>query len=771
MIFSLRKIFGTGAQKLVGQGLDAEAAGNFEDARRYYAEAIEADPGFAPAHYNLGLIQLGEQSHSMAEASFRTALQSREDFPDAWVALAEVLEASGRDEEALAALDKAAALREHFAGALLNASALLQKMERLEEAGKRLRDLPADFPNAHEAHFNLGIALAAQGRFGQAEECYGRALAINPDYAEACNNLGTALQSQGRLDDALLQFRRALSLNPGLAQAQANIAGVLAAQGLRIQAARLLFDALEKQPASAQMRATLADTLFGHTLGTASEKERRILLGLCQDDKVSMLLLAAPIVGLMKADQAFQILLESARRGGDPFASAQAQAFFRDPLYLAALPRMAIADPELEEAFTHLRRTILRRLGADAPIPFDFVCALAGQCFYSQFVYFVQEDEERQEQAVRASAIPDSPESTLAVAALYGSLQTLAVSEQLLGRPLSEWSDAFRPLVQEQLVNRRMERELAARIPALTSISDAVSVAVRAQYEENPYPPWVSAQHGVPETFEALCRKLRPGREVRVHARPVPILIAGCGTGHHPVSTALERPDGDILAVDLSLASLAYASRMAARLGITNIAFGQADILRLGELDRRFAIIESAGVLHHLKDPMEGWRVLAGLMEPDGLMRIALYSERARRGIRAAREVLAPLNLPPTAEGIRACRRAILDLPAGHPAKDVLGSGDFYTLNGCRDLLMHIQEHTFTLPQIRDCLEKLGLRLLRLETDAQTQERFKAMFPDAALTDLQAWDRFEAAYPRTFAGMISCWCEKAKDGDGSISSE
>ena len=161
--------------------------------------------------------------------------------------------------------------------------------------------------------------------------------------------------------------------------------------------------------------------------------------------------------------------------------------------------------------------------------------------------------------------------------------------------------------------------------------------------------------------------------------------------------------------------------------------------------------------------------MLAGLMEPDGLMRIALYSEKARRGIRAARQVLAPLNLPLTAEGIRACRRAILDLPAGHPAKDVLGSGDFYTLNGCRDLLMHIQEHTFTLPQIGDCLEKLGLRLLRLETDAQTQERFKAMFADAALTDLSAWDRFEAAYPRTFVGMISFWCEKGEDDDGSIS--
>ena len=101
---------------------------------------------------------------------------------------------------------------------------------------------------------------------------------------------------------------------------------------------------------------------------------------------------------------------------------------------------------------------------------------------------------------------------------------------------------------------------------------------------------------------------------------------------------------------------------------------------------------------------MAGWRVLVDLMEPDGLMKICLYSKRARRAIQSAREFARSLDLPPTPEGLRACRHAIAGLPDGHPAKKVLTYGDFYALDNCRDMIMHVQEHQFTLPELEACL-------------------------------------------------------------------
>src|SRR5690606_7260716 len=113
---------------------------------------------------------------------------------------------------------------------------------------------------------------------------------------------------------------------------------------------------------------------------------------------------------------------------------------------------------------------------------------------------------------------------------------------------------------------------------------------------------------------------------------PVRALNAGCGTGQHPIDMALRIADLDLLAIDLSLASLAYARRKAHDMGLANIRFAQADILQMGGHPDRFDLIESTGVLHHLRDPEAGLAILAGLLAPGGIMRLALYSEAGRRG-------------------------------------------------------------------------------------------------------------------------------------------
>ncbi len=643
MPFTIRNPFKGNAQGLVDRGIAAEEAGDLPGAMQLYAEAALADSNHAGARFNLGRLRTQAGALPEAEADFRAALRLRADFPDAWIALAQVLEAKGEGAKALAALE----------------------------------NIPAS----------------------------------DPLYAIAL---------QARID-------------------------MLHALGRRGETVPLLFEAVARDPHDAGLSRALAGALHGARIGNAGERERMVLTRLCSDDDVSTASLATAIAAILNDETAPQLA--------------------GDPLLLAALPRTLFADAILESRLTQLRRMIL--LG-ELEASLELICALARHCFISGYAFCVNEDEEERieslckgvESALRDIPIdPPSLEPLLVRVALYRSLNTLGGAERLLE---PEWSKPFTPIVEEQIADRRRERELTGTIHALTPIDDAISQAVRAQYEENPYPLWVSAPHPRIEPFEALARRLRPNVENRERDRPVPILIAGCGTGLHPIQVARAQPDSAVLAVDLSIASLAYAARMAARHGVSNIAFAQADIIKLGTLGRKFAIVESVGVLHHLEDPLAGWKVLAGLLEDDGLMRIALYSTKARTGIRAAREILQPLDLPRTPDGIRACRRLIMDLPVGHPARDALEFGDFYTLNGCRDLLMHVQEHTFTLPQVGECLQELGLRFLGMECDPQVLEGFRRMFPESgALTDLDAWDRFEVANPGAFRAMYQFWCGRA----------
>ena len=569
-------------------------------------------------------------------------------------------------------------------------------------------------------------------------------------------------------------------INPEQAETKANLALRLQATGRIREAIPLLMDLVAQDPTRAQWRRALAEALWVFPIRRAGPKVRNLLSSLCRDEELQTLLLPS-VVLLIGSDEGFQALQKNARRGEDPFVAVvpAVAAFLREPLLLAALPHMPMGGAEgaaLEEVFTHLRRSILLRFErpsdsepVDPALPLEFVCALARQCFYGGYAFFVAVDELQRVARLRG-ALQDmlneplagtrSLEPSLAVAALYDSLHAIDGAARLLAYPMTEWSEAFRPIVQEQIEEPGREREIAVQLSAITPIDDPVSRAVRAQYEANPYPRWVS----LPSYRQRYDRRTvkAPGSRCD-HSYPTP---PGAGTHcrlrhgarTHFVRARLWRQPGSRCRSEHRQSGLRCPDDGAVRES-PNITYRQADILKLGNLDARFAVIECVGVLHHLDDPMAGWRVLVDLLEPDGLMRIALYSEIGRHAIQGAKDFVRQEKFPATPEGIRCCRHAIMGLPDGHPARKVMTWGDFYSLDGCRDLIMHVREHLFTLPRLQRCLDQLGLHLLGFECTTATLNHFNAMFPGGnEYTNLEAWHRFEAAHPETFSEMYCFWC-------------
>jgi 2-polyprenyl-3-methyl-5-hydroxy-6-metoxy-1,4-benzoquinol methylase len=287
---------------------------------------------------------------------------------------------------------------------------------------------------------------------------------------------------------------------------------------------------------------------------------------------------------------------------------------------------------------------------------------------------------------------------------------------------------------------------------------------VQGQYEANPYPRWQRVRRSVAwSSVATFLRQRFPHADLDgIAEAPERILIAGCGTGRHSVSTAQRFPDASVLALDLSLTSLAYAARKTRELRIGNVEYRQGDILALGSVPERFDVIECSGVLHHLKDPAAGWRTLCSLLHPGGVMRIGLYSSVARRHVERARALVAAEGFAATPDGIRACRSAILARQDDPLLGRIARSEDFYSLSGCRDLIFHVQEESFTLPQIAGLLAELGLTFLGFELpNAGTSAAYRARFPgDPTLADLASWHRFESERPDTFAQMYQFWVRK-----------
>ncbi|HEX2815500.1 MAG TPA: class I SAM-dependent methyltransferase, partial [Phenylobacterium sp.] len=274
--------------------------------------------------------------------------------------------------------------------------------------------------------------------------------------------------------------------------------------------------------------------------------------------------------------------------------------------------------------------------------------------------------------------------------------------------------------------------------------------AVQDQYEANPYPRW---------------RRPGPGSMLTyVQGRALPpeplVLVAGCGTGKQAVQATLMISGARTLAVDLSRTSLAYAVRKTRELGLDQrITYAQADLMELhGEA--QFDMVQSAGVLHHMADPFEGARRICRLAKPGGLIALGLYSARARVGLGPAR-ALAKAYTPQT---VRALRQAIINLPDDDPVRRrIVASADFYSTSGCRDLLMHVQEHHLTIADLRRILDENGLTFLGfLQFEFKgIRDAYRARFPhDPAGLDLDAWDIFEAERPTTFARMYQFWAGK-----------
>ena len=538
-----------------------------------------------------------------------------------------------------------------------------------------------------------------------------------------------------------------------------NLANTLRAQGRQLDAVQVLLEGVATHPRDSRIRLALAAAIDGFPLDSADPAVREILLDLCRDENIATQCFADAVIGLTKSSAGFPGLLAASMAGRDVLADciSEVSALVREPLLRAILSGAVVNDPDLERVLAHVRRCMLLRADAET-VTFEFACALARQCFNTEYAMFAAEDETQALHRLQQQA-GSMDEKALVLAALYAPLNHLPQWERMLQWKPENLSDAFRPIWQTQVVHYRQERALAEQIEAITPITSDVSQAVRGMYEENPYPRWLTLQRPQARSLAEMAPDLAARDSSRTRGS---ILIAGGGTGQHPIHAALTFPDCEVIAVDLSRASLAYATRMAERFGVTNLTFRQADILELASWGRQFALIESLGVLHHMKDPLAGWRVLAGLLRHGGVMRIGLYSTIARKPLQAAREFARQSGFPGTAEGIRKCRRAILDLPETHPARVVLISDDFYSSSGCRDLIMHVQEHSFTLLQIAACLRELGLQLLSLHCPPEVHAAFRAAHPDpAAVTDLALWDRFEQRHPDIFRGMYQFSCRRS----------
>ncbi len=690
-----------------------------------------------------------------AESLYVAILDAVPGHTDALLQFSDLLLERARPDAALAALEALLGHLPEHPDALRNRGLALQALGRLPAARENFRRVLALAPDHAPTLHDLDLALMADGQPTAAAVFAARALAVLPDAAVLHTCLGNALKQQDRFVEATRCYRHALALAPGDLAAHGNLGYARLAQG---DAAAAL---ITTRRALAIAETPALKTLFVKCLeGSASiPADLRTLVARALAELWGRpSALASVAAYLARTDGAVQRGLTLAGEMTPILLHGIAGCrVLRNLMESSPIP-----DVELERLLIAARTALLDLALRDDPaeLPGEellgFVSALARQCFLNDYVFAFGDDEAR-----RVDRLRSQPPTALRLAALaaYAPLNTLADADRYTE---GSWPGPIDTLIGQQLREPREERRLAASMPRLTPIQNQVSRAVGRQYEENPYPPWVATLAAEPPiAIGAYLRQVFPAAAGRpIDDRDVDVLIAGCGTGQQAVETAERFRCRSLLAVDLSLASLAYARRKTEERGLRTIEYAQADILELGSLGRDFDLIEANGVLHHLADPFAGWRVLLGLLRPGGLMHLGFYSAVARRHLETLRAFIAARGYGADAVGIRRFRRDLLATGDRTLIDSAARSHDFFSTSACRDLLFHVQEHLMTLPTIGDFLEAEGLILLGFDLGAPVAQAYRSRFPeDPAMTDLAAWHAFEVENPATFTGMYQFWVQ------------
>ena len=160
-----------------------------------------------------------------------------------------------------------------------------------------------------------------------------------------------------------------------------------------------------------------------------------------------------------------------------------------------------------------------------------------------------------------------------------------------------------------------------------------------------------------------------------------------------------------------------------------------------------------------MDEPLKGWKALTNCLKSGGLMRIGLYSKLARAHIIKIRQEIAESGIPGHLDNIREYRTKIIESQLDRH-KMIMKSADFYSLSTVRDLIFHVQEHQFTLTQIKKCLKNLGLVFCGFD-NPDLIKKFESDHPNTNdLFNLDKWNEFELNHERAFAGMYQFWCQK-----------
>jgi 2-polyprenyl-3-methyl-5-hydroxy-6-metoxy-1,4-benzoquinol methylase len=608
-----------------------------------------------------------------------------------------------------------------------------------------------------------------------------RALLTKPKSPTVLYSAGHVSLALGQLALAENYFSASLKISKVATRSASSLAYTYLEQGKYVAAFQLYQELIKTQENDSHIRNKLFESASHINADFYSQELEANVLRYLNFENVDHSLLRNLITTLLH--HKFQL-----NKASTPLEFDQIAA---DPLLLNSLKRFHFCDALLERLFISLRQTLLFNTVKDMSIPSAHLALahdMAVQSQLNEYVWPITQHEQEIITGLEKLLIQVTEETqwqlddiapAVLILAQYKDLSKTALATVLASKVVKGAlkNSYLTDIIDYAINNRNEEITLAKKIPYWSGnnpddknlgIKNSVSLKVQAQYEENPYPRWKDIGFNTASSYQQALLKNFPQLNLSrwQGKQKLNVLVAGCGTGRQAIRLASYFNDLNIVAIDLSGRSLAYAKQQANEYGVKNIQFIQADILEFSDFPVLFDVIECSGVLHHMEDPEKGLQSLQKLLSPTGVMKIALYSEAARKQVITFRKLIAQNNQQSEQNESkkldqRLLRQALLMNQIPGDWNEIINSHDFYSMSNCRDLIFHEQEHQFTPDKIAHLLTTNKLDFIgMLPTTSAFQAFEKTIGRLNGHNTLVNWNKVEQEHKDIFAGMYQFYCRK-----------
>jgi tetratricopeptide (TPR) repeat protein/ubiquinone/menaquinone biosynthesis C-methylase UbiE len=708
------------------------ATGQNKKAIQSYKNAIRQDHTFHETYNNIAITLISEKNPKAAIKYLNAVLQFHEKFPEAHNTLGNALKQCGDLVAAKNSYLNAIQLRLNYAEAYNNLGNLHISENETELAIIAYRDAIKFKSNYIDPLYNLGKTYNSLTDQETAVEYFQQALKIDPNNYLVWHGISQAYKNKGEYEKAIQCLIKSITIQPSHKPALWELSLILKNVSFTeylpsISQVTLL---MLKEKSSVRPK-----DIVKVTIEQALLREPILTQIACMDIEELEPSDFYKVIDIIMSDGSLHKLLKLT-----PFTNII-----------------------MEDLLIIMRKTVLLSLNTLSTTSklIEFLSSVAQQCFINEYIYPITKDEQKclaELEKYVERVISDGGSIDHKAILCYASYKPLVT---LRNYNLLVKSELISEVFDQQIEQPKQEKILTKKIPHI-SIRSGVSELVKNQYENNPYPKWVSL--ALPDTslnpqeiFKDLwidCDNFS-----KINTDSLKILVAGCGTGQHAIQTAKRFLNSQVTAVDLSLSSLAYAKRKTIEHDINNINYLAGDILSISEVNQEFDIVECIGVLHHMEEPRIGLKALHEVLKPGGFLKLGLYSSLARKQITDFRKKYNSGQINFSVNELKKLREMIKRNT--NSVYDVISkSRDFYDTSSARDLLFHVQEHTFQILEIEELLTEFQLKFLGFENKQIVSEFRKTNNNYCNLQNLAKWDAFEKNYPNAFGGMYQFWCQK-----------